>query len=202
MIGKKMFAFKALLAVAWFALAAMQGASAAEVAGVKFSDSVKVAGKDLQLNGLGVRTKFIIKVYAAGLYLQDKRATTLDEVMKAEGPRRMQLVMMRDISSETFGEAFMAGLNNNLDTKEKSKIVTQISKFGEMFATLDSLKKGDTLDIDWIPGTGTVVLVNGKRNGEATPDLVFYNSVLKIWLGDKPADDTLKGKLLASSAKK
>ena len=201
MIGKKMFAFKALLAVAWFALAAMQGASAAEVAGVKFSDSVKVAGKDLQLNGLGVRTKFIIKVYAAGLYLQDKRATTVDEVMKAEGPRRMQLVMLRDVSSETFGESFMAGLNNNLDTKEKSKIVTQISKFGEMFAMLDSLKKGDTLDIDWIPGTGTVVLVNGKRNGEATPDLVFYNSVLKIWLGDKPADESLKTKLLASAKK-
>ena len=201
MIGKKMFAFKALLAVAWFALAALQGASAAEVAGVKFSDSVKVAGKDLQLNGLGVRTKFIIKVYAAGLYLQDKRATTLDEVMKAEGPRRMQLVMLRDVSSEAFGESFMTGLNNNLDTKEKSKIVTQISKFGEMFATLDSLKKGDTLDIDWIPGTGTVVLVNGKRNGEATPDLVFYNSVLKIWLGDKPADESLKTKLLASAKK-
>ena len=201
MIGKKMFAFKALLAVAWFALAALQGASAAEVAGVKFSDSVKVAGKDLQLNGLGVRTKFIIKVYAAGLYLQDKRATTLDEVMKAEGPRRMQLVMLRDVSSEAFGESFMTGLNNNLDTKEKSKIVTQISKFGEMFATLDSLKKGDTLDIDWIPCTGTVVLVNGKRNGEATPDLVFYNSILKIWLGDKPADESLKTKLLASAKK-
>jgi hypothetical protein len=201
MIGKKMFAFKVLLAGAWFALAAMQGASAAEVAGVKFSDNIKVAGKDLQLNGLGVRTKFIIKVYAAGLYLQDKRATTLDEVMKAEGPRRMQLVMMRDVSSESFGESFMTGLNNNLDTKEKSKIVTQISKFGEMFAMLDSLKKGDTLDIDWIPGTGTVVLVNGKRNGEATPDLVFYNSILKIWLGDKPADESLKNKLLASAKK-
>lgn len=201
MIGKYGFGFKALLAGAWFALAAMQGATAAEVAGVKFSDSVKVAGKELQLNGLGVRTKFIIKVYAAGLYLQDKRAT-VDEVMKADGPRRLQLVMMRDISSEAFGDAFMTGLNNNLDTKEKSKIVTQISKFGEMFAMLDSLKKGDTLDIDWIPGSGTVVLVNGKRNGDVTPDLAFYNSVLKIWLGDKPADDALKTKLLAASARK
>jgi hypothetical protein len=201
MIGRNMFQFKALLAGAWFALAAMQGATAAEVAGVKFSDGVKVAGKDLQLNGLGVRTKFFVKVYAAGLYLQDKRAT-VDEVMKADGPRRLQLVMLRDVSSDSFGESFMAGLNNNLDTKEKSKIVTQISKFGEMFAMLDSLKKGDTLDIDWIPGSGTVVLVNGKRNGDVTPDLIFYNSVLKIWLGDKPADDTLKTKLLAASAKK
>jgi hypothetical protein len=202
MIAKKTFSFKALLAGAVLAFAWTQGACAAEVAGVKFADSVKVAGKDLQLNGLGVRTKFVFKVYAAGLYLQDKHASTVDEVMKAEGPRRIHLTMMRDISSDDFGNAFMTGLNNNLDSKEKAKIVTQISKFGEMFSMLDSLKKGDTLDIDWIPGSGTLVLVNGKKNGDVTPDLAFYNSVLKIWLGDKPVDNTLKTQLLAASTPK
>jgi hypothetical protein len=65
----KTFSFKALLAGAILACTFGQGASAAEVAGVKFQDTLKVAGKDLQLNGLGVRTKFIVKVYAAGLYL-------------------------------------------------------------------------------------------------------------------------------------
>lgn len=201
MIVKNTFGFKALLASAVLAFSCSQGAMAAEVSGVKYADSMKVAGKDLQLNGLGVRTKFIIKVYAAGLYLQDKHAT-VDEIMKADGPRRLRLTMMRDISSDEFGNAFMAGLNNNLDSKEKSKIVTQISKFGEMFAMLDALKKGDTLDIDWIPGSGTLVFVNGKRNGDITPDLIFYNSVLKIWLGEKPADSTLKTKLLAANVAK
>lgn len=201
MIAKKTMGLKALLAGAVLALAWSQGAVAAEVAGVKYADHIKVAGKDLQLNGLGVRTRFIIKVYAAGLYLQDRQAT-VDDVLKADGPRRLQLTMLRDVSSEDFGNAFMTGLNNNLDSKEKSKIVTQISKFGEMFATFDALKKGDILNIDWIPGSGTVVTVNGKRNGDITPDLMFYNSVLKIWLGDKPADSTLKTKLLAVASAK
>lgn len=194
------FSFKALLAGAFLACAFSQGASAAEVAGVKFPDTAKVGGKELQLNGLGVRTKLIFKVYAAGLYLQEKQ-TTVEDVLKTDGPRRMQLVMMRDVSSDEFGNAFMAGLNNNLDTKDKSKIVTQISKFGEMFALLDALKKGDVLDLDWIPGTGTQCYLNGKRIGEVTPDLIFFNSVLKIWLGDKPADSSLKPKLLGGQKK-
>lgn len=198
MIAMNKISFKGLLAGAFLAFAFSQGASAAEVAGVKFADTAKVAGKELQLNGLGVRTKFIVKVYAAGLYLQDKQAT-VDDVMKAEGPRRMQLVMMRDITSDDFGNAFMSGLNNNLSGADKSKIITQISKFGEMFAMLESLKKGDVLDLDWIPGTGTQCYLNGKKIGDVTPDLIFYNSILKIWLGDKPADSSLKPKLLAAA---
>ena len=192
----KTFSFKALLAGAFLACAFSQGASAAEVAGVKFPDTQKIAGKELQLNGLGVRTKFVFKVYAAGLYLQEK-ASTVEDVIKSEGPRRMQLVMMRETSSDEFGNAFMSGLNSNVDAKDKSKIITQISKFGEMFALLEGLKKGDVLDLDWIPGTGTQCYLNGKKIGEVTPDITFYNSVLRIWLGDKPVDSALKPKLLA-----
>ncbi len=190
---------KTLVTGALLAGAFGQAAIAAEVSGVKFADTTKVAGKELQLNGLGVRTKVVFKVYAAGLYLQDKKST-VEEVFAAEGPRRMQLVMMRDTTSEAFGDAFMGGINNNLDSKDKTKIVTQISKFGEMFALLEGLKKGDVLDLDWVPGQGTTCYLNGKRIGDITPDVAFYNAILKIWLGNKPADASLKPKLLAPAS--
>jgi hypothetical protein len=196
----KSIVMKALVSGALLVGAFSQCAVAAEVAGVKFADTVKVAGKELQLNGAGVRTKFIIKVYAAGLYLQDKKST-VEEVFASDGPRRMQLVMMRDVTSDDFGNNFMSGINNNLDSKDKTKIVTQISKFGEMFALLDALKKGDVLDLDWIPGQGTTCYLNGKRIGDITPDIAFYNAILKIWLGNKPADTSLKPKLLAAPKK-
>lgn len=195
----KNIAIKTLITGALLAGAFGQAALAAEVSGVKFADTAKVAGKELQLNGLGVRNKLVFKVYAAGLYLQDKKST-VEEVLASEGPRRMQLVMMRDITSEAFGDAFMSGINNNLDSKDKTKIVTQISKFGEMFALLDALKKGDVLDLDWVPGQGTTCYLNGKRIGDITPDVAFYNAILKIWLGNKPADASLKPKLLAPAA--
>ena len=185
---------KGLLGAAILAFAT-QSAIAAEVAGVKFPDTTKLAGKELKLNGLGVRSKFFVKVYAAGLYLTEKK-TTPEDVFKAEGPRRTTLIMMRDISSDDFGSGFMSGLNNNLDKAEKAKIVTQISKFGEMFALLEGLKKGDVLHLDWVPGVGTSSELNGKKIGETVPDVAFYNAILAIWLGEKPIDTSLKPLLI------
>jgi len=196
MTATSKFSFKSLLAGAFLAFACGQVLAAVEVGGYKYEDSLNVAGKDLVLNGAGIRTKFIIKVYSAGLYLQSK-ASTVDAVMKSEGPRRIRLVMMRDITSEDFGTAFMNGLNNNVSKEDRAKIVTQMNKYGEMFGQIGAIKKGDTLDTDWIPGMGTQCYLNGKKIGSLIPDLLFYNSVLSIWLGDKPADGTLKSKLLA-----
>ena len=197
-MAKMTSGFNALLAGAVVACAFLQTATAAEISGVKFDETVKLAGKELKLNGVGMRTKFIVKVYAAGLYLPEKKNTVAD-VMKIEGPRRLTLVMMREISSDDFGQAFMTGLNNNIDKADKSRFVTQISKFGEMFGTIDGLKKGDVLNIDWIPGAGTQCELNGKKIGETLPDVNYYNAVLKIWLGDKPADSALKPALLGEA---
>lgn len=196
MIAFKHFSLAGLLAAAFFVSGASQ--AAVDVGGVKFDDTVKVAGKDLKLNGAGMRTKFIVKVYAAGLYLQDKK-TTAPEVLKADGPRRVTLVMMREISSDDFGKAFMDGLNANIDKAEKAALVGQISKFGEMFALLEGLKKGDVLHVDWIPGSGTQCELNGKKIGELVPDLAFYNAVLRIWIGDKAVDSSLKPALLGAA---
>jgi hypothetical protein len=194
----KKFTIKGLIG-SILAFALIQGASAAtEVSGVRFEDTVKVGGKDLKLNGAGMRTKFIIKVYAAGLYLPEKNRS-VPEILKMDGPRRVTLVMMRELTSDEFGQAFMTGLNNNLDVSENSKYASQISKFGEMFSMIERLKKGDVLHMDWIPGTGTQAELNGKKVGEAVPDLGFYNAVLRIWLGEKPADRSLKPALLGEA---
>jgi hypothetical protein len=174
-------------------------ATAAEVEGVKLDDTAKVAGKDLKLNGAGVRSRLGFNVYAMGLYLTDKKKTPA-EVLAVDGPRRFTLVMMRNVSGDDFGEAFMSGINKNTDKAEKSKLVSQMAKFGEIFSTQGDLKKGDVLVTDWVPGTGTVMTLNGKSISEPLPDLAFYNALLKIWLGDKPADSSLKPALLGEKS--
>lgn len=193
-----MHALKTLAGAALALASALPATAAVDVNGVKFEDINKVAGKDLKLNGAGLRTKLVIKVYAAGLYLPEKSRDVAD-ILKMDGPRRVTLVMARDISSEDLGRAFMDGINENLDKTEKAKIVTQIGKFGEMFASVDQIRKGDILHMDWIPGTGTVCELNGKRIGEPAADINFYNAVLRIWLGDKPADRSLKPMLLGEA---
>ncbi|GAB3542849.1 chalcone isomerase family protein [Noviherbaspirillum agri] len=182
-----------VVAAMMFGLA--QTAQATEVAGVKLDETVKVAGKELKLNGAGIRTRLMFKVYVAGLYLQEKKTTAAD-VLATQGPRRLRLVLLREVSSEDFGQAFMDGLNANSDKAEKAKFVNQTVKMGEIFASIPSLNKGDTVTADWIPGTGLNILVNDKKVGDTLQGIEFANAFLRIWLGDKPADAALKQKLL------
>ncbi|MGB7478708.1 MAG: chalcone isomerase family protein [Burkholderiaceae bacterium] len=189
------YAIGARLAVAWLLAAACALVGATEVAGVKLDDSVRVANQELKLNGAGVRYKVLFKVYAAGLYLTEKK-TTVAEVLAAPGPKRVTLVMMRDLSNEELGQAFLAGMKKNSTMQERTKVVNQMMQFGEMFATIPELKKGDVIGVDWIPGSGTVSTHNGKKISEPLPDIAFYNALLKIWLGDSPADAQLKLNLL------
>lgn len=186
-----------LLAAAVLACAFGQPAAAAEIGGVKFADTANLAGKDLQLNGVGLRTKLFIKVYAAGLYLPEKKREVA-EILKLEGPRRVTLVMMRDVSSADFSKAYMEGLDDNLAAAEKTRLAPQIGKVSEMFGRLEGLKKGDVLNLDWIPGTGTVYELNGKRLSAPIPELEYYNAMLRIWLGAKPVDASLKTQLLGA----
>lgn len=183
------------LAVFTFSIAYSTQAAAAELAGVKLEETARVADQDLKLNGAGVRYKAIFKVYVAGLYIPEKKITTKD-VLALPGSRRIHIVMLRDVSSEEFGRAFLAGIHQNIDKAEKTRIVSQLLRFGEIFASVPELKKGDVLTTDWVPGTGTVMQVNGKRIADPLPDIAFYNALLKIWLGDKPVDPKLKQAML------
>lgn len=173
----------------------LSSAQAIEVGGFKLDDSAKVAGKELKLNGAGVRTRVIIKVYAMALYLPEKKDTTAG-VLDSPGPRRFTLGMLREVTGDDLGQAFMAGITANTDKAERSKFVNQLAAFGDYFQAIPALKKGDILTADWVPDAGMVMHLNGKQLGEPIKDVGFYNAVLKIWLGDKPVDSSLKPQLL------
>ena len=77
------------LAIALLACGCSWPALAFEVAGVNVDEKASVGGKDLVLNGAGLRTRAIFKVYVSSLFLPAK-ANTLDGVL-ASSPRRIQL---------------------------------------------------------------------------------------------------------------
>jgi hypothetical protein len=181
-----------------FALGMGTAAQAIEVGGIKLDDTAKVAGKELKLNGAGVRVRIIVKVYALALYLPEKKDTTAG-VLESTGPRRFTVALLREVTGEELGQAFMTGITANTDKAERSKFVNQLAQFGEAFVTIPSAKKGDILHADWVPDTGMVMTLNGKPVGEPLKDIAFYNAVLKIWLGDKPVDSSLKPQLLGKS---
>lgn len=181
------------------ALFTAPAASAVEVAGYKFDDTAKVGGQDLKLNGAGIRYKFVVKVYAAGLYLPEKK-TAVPDILAQPGAKRVTLIMLRDVGSDTFGQAFMDGIKKNSDVTERSKIVSQMLTFGNLFGSIPELKKGDMVTTDWVPNSGTIISVNGKKITEPIPDILFYNALLKIWLGANPADSKLRSAMLGDAS--
>jgi hypothetical protein len=193
-LGRAMAAFGLVAA-----LFTAPAASAVDIAGYKFDDTAKVAGQDLKLNGAGIRYKIILKVYAAGLYLPEKK-TTVPDILAEPGAKRVTLIMLRDVGSDTFGQAFMDGIKKNSDVNERSKIVSQMLSFGNLFGSIPELKKGDIVTTDWVPGTGTMIAVNGKKIIEPIPDVLFYNALLKIWLGANPVDSQLKTAMLGGAS--
>ena len=168
---------------------------AVEVAGVKVDETTRVANQELKLNGAGIRYKAIFKVYVAALYLGNKKSTEV-EVLAAPGAKRIELTLLREVSSEDLGQAFMAGMRKNSPIAERAKLINEMLIFGQVFATIPAFKKGDVLTVDWIPGTGTLIMSNGKKLGDVLPAVAFYNALLKIWLGHSPADDKLKRAML------
>jgi hypothetical protein len=188
-----------LAAIATFGLA--HGANAAEVAGVKVEDKIKVANTDLVLNGSGIRyaAAGIVRVYVASLYLPQKRNTPA-EIAALKGPRRVQINMLREISNDDFAKGLMGGMRNNVSSTDRIAHLDSLSKLGEIFGKIPALKKGDMVWMDTIPGTGTVISVNGKRVGDAFPDETFWNSIFQIWVGPKPIDSSLKPVLLGTVA--
>lgn len=169
-----------------------------EVAGVRYDNSITLGGSTLQLNGAGVRYRLIVKVYTAGLYLNAK-ATTPEAVLANTGPRRLHIVMLRDIDANELGKLFIKGIEQNTSRDEFAKAIPGTIRLGELFAEKKNLKAGESFSIDWLPGVGTVILVNGKASGEPIKEPEFFNSLMKIWLGTSPADRLLKDALLGQA---
>ena len=174
---------------------AQQSDKPVEVAGVKFDTVETVGGQKLQLNGAGIRYKFIVKVYAAGLYLGAK-TNTAEGVLSAPGPKRLRIVALRDIDGNDLGKLFTKGIESNATREEFVKAINGMLKISEMFATRKELKKGDAFSVDFIPGTGTIVSINGATQGDPIKEPEFYNAFLHIWMGKNPPDAQLKDKLL------
>ena len=184
---------KLFLALALFAAAAAVGA--VEVHGIPFPEKARLGNAELVLNGAGVRAKFFLKVYAAGLYLPEKKQQT-DGVLAEKGAKHLHVVTIMDLTAAQFADALVEGIRKNLPEAEVAALQPRIDQFRDAILALKAAPKGTAIDIDWLPGTGTRLGFNGEKRGEEIPGEDFYRALLLIWLGEHPAESSLKDALL------
>ena len=167
-------------------------AIAMEVGDVTLPDSLKAGEDTLLLNGAGLRKKFVIKVYAGGLYLKQKDTDPV-KIINEDAPMAIRMHFIHDgVSSkklvDAWNKGFMNGTRGNI-----APIQTEIDQFNGFFT--EEAKKNDVYDIIYVPEQGVSVFIQGKLKG-IVKGLDFKKAVFSIWLGEKPADANLKKGML------
>jgi len=166
-----------------------------ELEGVKFEPTVQVGGQTLQLNGAGIRTRAIFKVYVAGLYVPQK-STDPNALLAQKGPRRVAIHMLRNVDAETFATSLADGLKANHTEQQLAAFKAQADALTANLKAIGEAKKGDAIFFEFTPEAGTRIVVNGQPRGNPIPGEDFFAAVLRIWLGNRPADSDLKKGML------
>jgi long-chain acyl-CoA synthetase len=180
----------ALVAACLLASAQLQ---AAEVAGVRIEDQAKSGATDLVLNGAGIRTKVFFKVYVGALYVPTK-TNNAAAVIDAKEPRRVVLHLLRDLDADSLFGALLDGLKKNHGDVEMAALKPTIDQFERIMRGIGNAKTGDVIGIDFT-SSGVSIAHNGQARGNVA-DENFGRALLKVWLGEKPADADLKRAML------
>ena len=167
-------------------------AFAAEVGGVKLADKVAVGGQDLVLNGAGIRTKAIFKVYVGSLYVPAK-ATDLAGVL-AKGPRRVQMNLLRNLSADDLVNALVDGLKDANTAEEVAAVKAQSDQMVSIMKAFGEVKEGNVVTLDFVDGA-TLIGFNGAAKGTIAGE-PFNRALTKIWVGDKPVQADLRKAML------
>jgi hypothetical protein len=187
-----------LLAILLLALS-LPALAALEVAGVKFDDKAMVGTGDTVINGAGLRKRVFFKVYAIALYLPQKQAAAAD-VLAAKGAKRIAIVTLRDLTAEQLVDALLEALKKNHDEAALAALQARIDQFRTSMLSIVNAPEKSVVHLDWLPESGTRLSFNGTARGSDIPGEDFYRALLKIWIGDKPAQDDLKEHLLGKPA--
>lgn len=162
------------------------------VSGVKVDGKLSVEGKNLTLNGAGVREKFFMDLYVGSLYVT-KKSSDANSIMNANESMAIKLnIISGMITSEKMISAINEGFENSTN-KKTAPLKAKIDKFKGFFK--EKINKGDVFIIVYTPEDGVVVYKNGTKKGEID-GLDFKKALFGIWLCNKPADDDLKTAML------
>ena len=163
---------------------------AGNLAGVSLPDTAQVGGKTLVLNGLGLRTKFMVKVYVAGLYVE-QRSSDANAIINSHTSKQIVMKFLHTASKSQMADAFDEGFSNNTPDAKK----TMKADIDRLLGALEPVKPGDEMVFTYIPAEGTIFAVNGTEK-LTIPGSAFAPVLLSVWLGPKPPNADLKKGLL------
>ncbi len=161
------------------------------VDGITFEDKVNVGGKDLVLNGVGIRkaTFLKIKVYYGGLYLAQKTKES-SAFLNSPDPKQIVMHFVRDVDAKDLKKTYTETFENANGAAGAQKHKATLDK---LLTNLTDVKKNDRMILNFL-SDGVVLNLKGKAF-DKIGDADFSRSLLNIWFTN-PADENLSASLL------
>lgn len=165
-------------------------ANALTVDSINFEDKLNVGGRDLVLNGVGIRkaTFLRIKVYYGALYLSEKH-TNAAEFLKTESPKQIIMHFVRDVSVKDLKKTYLEAFEGANKETYKNLLPT-LEAFN---ANLSDIKKGERMIITFLPDGATLTFAG--KSFPKVGDAAFSKALLNMYFIN-PLDQGLTNGLL------
>lgn len=159
------------------------------------SQVVRINGKDVKFvcTGTALRKKLVFNVYAIGSYVQEgTKVKSAEELAAADVPKRLWLVMERDVDGNDMAEAFRSAIRLNYAEPAFNDEVNKLSAFMKGL----SIKQGDHVWLTHVPGVGLHCQVLNKTD-LTIQNPKFSRAVWDIYLGKNNLGENFKKGLVS-----
>jgi hypothetical protein len=176
---------------------------------VEFKNIQNINSSETFLNGGGLREKYgFMNLYVGGLYVQEK-TNDADNVIMVNEDMGIRIVIVSGlVTRERFIDALEDGFENSSAGKSEPN---DIAKFKTFLS--DEFVEGDEIKLNYhyaksengnplTDASGNLLVdetvylyKNGKERG-TFKGFAFKQALFAVWLGEKPADDSLKEDML------
>ncbi len=163
----------------------MTRADEVTIHGVRLPKKRTVGDCELVLNGTALRKVWGFKVYVTGLYLTKPSRDANHIMSRDKAPKRLHMTMMRQLGSKEFESTVKKNIEKNFSPEEQKRYAKQLKAFLGCFDDELDLVKGSAINIDYLPGKGMQVTVDGREH-ELIAGESFYHAALRLWIGTPP----------------
>ncbi len=158
-------------------------------------EKVSFEGEELSFNGGAMRRVLTIKTYSGALYTktkytEDKKVLDSDETMSI----RLNIASKK-VTNERMIKVFRKGFDDAMFGNTQS-LDARIDDFLKLFDS--PMQINDFYDLVYLKGKGIKTYKNGKELG-FIKGRDFKYALFKIWLGNEPACQIIKGGMLGVS---
>ncbi len=184
--------------------------------GHQFDSQRTFDGKGYTLVGAGVRKKFVVKVYAMGLYVEDgdakrafpslvSKAGGHEKAKLTEGDRAQSFIVwgqfgkaavlhfVRDVDAGKVRGAFEDSLGEELSDKAPADVREAAQAFLKMIDR--DVKNGEDFVVRTSADGKTEVTLGGQTK-PGPQNVKFARALWSVWLGGKPISKDLRGELV------